>query len=42
MTENPSFVLRGVEDVVYEQRTIPESTLGCSPCLVHDGQLIIQ
>jgi hypothetical protein len=27
MSDNPSFVLRGVEDVVYEQRPIPESTL---------------
>lgn len=26
MSDNPSFVLRGVEDVVYEQRPIPEST----------------
>jgi hypothetical protein len=25
--DNPSFVLRGVEDVVYEQRPIPEGTL---------------
>lgn len=24
MTDNPSFVLRGVEDVVFEQRPIPE------------------
>lgn len=24
MSDNPSFVLRGVDDVVYEQRPIPE------------------
>lgn len=24
MSDNPSFVLRGIEDVVYEQRPIPE------------------
>lgn len=24
MSDNPSFVLRGVEDLTYEQRTIPE------------------
>ena len=26
MSDNLSFVLRGIEDVVYEQRPIPEST----------------
>lgn len=29
MSDNPSFVLRGVEDVIYEQRPIPEGTLAC-------------
>lgn len=24
MSDNPSFVLRGIEDVVYEQRPIPD------------------
>jgi len=27
MSDNPSFVLRAIEDVVYEQRPIPESKL---------------
>lgn len=27
MSNNPSFVLRGIEDVVFEERPIPESTL---------------
>lgn len=26
MADNPSFVLRGIDDVVYEQRPIPERT----------------
>ena len=25
MTDNPSFVLRGIDDVVYEERAIPDS-----------------
>jgi D-xylulose reductase len=31
MSDNPAFVLRGIEDAVYEQRPIPESTLECDP-----------
>lgn len=31
MSDNPSFVLRGIEDVAYEQRPIPDSQLSTHP-----------
>jgi len=33
MSDNPSFVLRGVEDVIYEQRPIPE---------ISDNELLVE
>jgi hypothetical protein len=51
MTDNLSFVLRGIGDVVFEQRPIPEGyilssasvimTTHRSP-LVHDDQVLVQ
>lgn len=49
MTDNLSFVLRGIGDVVYEQRPIPEGysivSIGDhdnSSILVHDDQVLVQ
>jgi hypothetical protein len=32
MSNNPSFVLRGIEDVVYEERPVPTGKIGFCHC----------
>lgn len=35
MTDNPSFVLRAIEEVAYEERPVPESKLVRPTVLIH-------
>jgi D-xylulose reductase len=50
MSDNPSLVLRGIEDVIYEQRPIPESrysslgptrSLCAHYCLVKENDVLV-